>query len=99
MHCSSPWTWQTRANDYRKFFQEALDARGDARRRMAATTPAGQQWMRALIERVQRAMDRGNLTDAIIAIDELLDVDAGNEGFRQVRTQLVAMQSVVAAVA
>ena len=93
------WTWQTRANDYRKFFQEALDARADARRRMAATTPAGQLWMRALIERVQRAMDRGNLTDAIIAIDELLDVDAGNEGFRQVRTQLVAMQSVVAAVA
>ena len=66
---------------------------------MATTTPAGQQWMRALIERVQRAMDRGNPTDAIVAIDELLDVDAGNEGFRQVRTQLITMQSVVAAVA
>ena len=93
------WTWQTRANDYRRFFQEALDARGDARRRMATSTPAGQQWMRTRIERVQRAMERGNPADAIIAIDELLDVDAGNEGFHQVRTQLVAMQSVVAAVA
>lgn len=93
------WTWQSRANDYRAFFQEALDARADARRRMATTTPAGQQWMRALIERVQRSMERGKPADAIIAIDELLDVDAGNEGFRQVRTQLVAMQSVVAAVA
>lgn len=93
------WTWQVKANEYRTFFQEALDARADARRTMAATTPAGQVWMRTTIERVQRAMDRGKPLDAITAIDELLDVDAGNDGFRQVRAQLVAMQSVSAAVA
>ncbi|MEO7360259.1 MAG: asparagine synthase-related protein, partial [Gemmatimonadaceae bacterium] len=93
------WTWQVKAEEYRQFFQEALDSRADARRRMATTTPAGQQWMRALIERVQRNMTRGNPTEAIVAIDELLDADGGNEGFRQVRAQLVTMQSKVAAVA
>ena len=93
------WTWQVKAVEYRQFFREALDSRGDARRRMATTTPAGQQWMRALIERVQRHMARGNPSDAIVAIDELLDADAGNEGFRQVRAQLVTMQTKVPAVA
>jgi glycosyltransferase involved in cell wall biosynthesis len=93
------WTWEVKANEYRTFFQEAIDAIPDARRRMATTTPAGQQWMRSVIERVQRYMGRNNPTAAIEAIDELLDVDAANEGFRQVRAQLVQMQSKVAAVA
>jgi hypothetical protein len=88
-----------KANEYREFFREALDGRAEARRRMATTTPAGQQWMRTTIERVQRAMGRKNPDEALRALDELLDVDANNAGFQQVRAQLLAMQSVVAAVA
>ena len=84
------WTWDVKKEEYRAFFANALLGVDDARRRMAMTTPAGQHWMTNMIERVQRAMRNGNTTSAIIALDELLDVDAANAGFQQVRNQLAA---------
>jgi asparagine synthase (glutamine-hydrolysing) len=87
------WSWTTKAEEYRIFFREALAARADSRRRMATTTPAGQRWMTKTIEEVQRAMQSGHTPDAIAALDELLDADAGNIGFQQVRAELVATQN------
>jgi hypothetical protein len=88
------WTWAIKAEDYRTFFRNALTTRADARRRMATTTPAGQRWMTARIEKVQAAMGNGQTNAAIAALDELLDVDATNSGFQQVREQLMAMSRV-----
>jgi glycosyltransferase involved in cell wall biosynthesis len=90
------WTWQVKAQEYRMFFRNAIHARADARRRMATTTPAGQRWMTGRIETVQRAMANGQHTVALAALDELLHADATNEGFRQVREQLLAMHAIVA---
>jgi len=91
------WTWQIKARDYAKFFADALQDTSNARRRMATTTPAGQGWMRAQIERLQLAMGRGQPDHALVAIDELLDADPGNAGFAQVRAELVAMIPAVSA--
>ncbi|MEP6779278.1 MAG: asparagine synthase (glutamine-hydrolyzing) [Gemmatimonadaceae bacterium] len=82
------WTWGVKKEEYRKFFSDALNSRADARRRMATSTPAGKRWMTARIERVQRAMGRGQTEIAIAALDELIDADTTNEGFQQVRAQL-----------
>ncbi|MDQ6612229.1 MAG: asparagine synthase (glutamine-hydrolyzing) [Gemmatimonadota bacterium] len=84
------WTWAKKKEEYRRFFSDALGSRVLARRRMATTTPAGQRWMTGMIERVQRSMTRGQSEMALAAINELIDVDATNEGFQQVRNAIIA---------
>lgn len=91
------WTWQVKAQDYRAFFAEAIANKANARRQMATSTPAGQQWMRGQIERLQLAMSRGNPAKALVAIDELLDADPNNAGFAKVREELVAMTPAASA--
>jgi asparagine synthase (glutamine-hydrolysing) len=84
------WTWARRAEDHRVFFLEALAARNTARRRMASTTPGGRRWISTMATRLERAVARGQVTDALTLVTELLDADPENAGFREIRTILLS---------
>lgn len=78
------WTWSVRQLSYREFLRNALRQQGAARREMATRTPGGQRWMAGVATRLQAAVRAGRIDEAQHLVAELLDVDPGNAGYREI---------------
>ncbi len=82
------WTWSEKATAHRRFLREALNARADARRRMASTTHTGRRWLLRLTSAMEAALAEGATEEALALIDVLLDVDAANPVWMELRTMI-----------
>ncbi len=83
------WTWQARSDAYRTFFRDALANAPAAQKRMTTTARGGRDWLATMTDRLQDAVSRGQLAEAMAILESVLEVDPGNPAFVEIRSVLL----------
>ena len=83
------WTWAVRAEDFRRFFREALEQVPYARAHMATRTGPGRRWIHRNSVALQACLEQDRHVEALELLDALMDADPDNGSWIELRRLIV----------